>query len=274
MPLQTQGIVLKNKKIQSLYFLLEIDCPPIATLIKPGQFVMLKTYGSQDPLLRRPFSLYKKDLGRYRQKEKRRRFSILYKRVGRGTQKMTELERGERVDLIGPLGNGFTSPAPLSFRNAILIGGGVGIVSLFSLAEALGAGRKLSVFIGGKTKTDILCLKDFKKLNSNIFVATEDGSLGHQGTVIDLFLLKREKLWREGPSPIYSSGPLGMLKGLTKALGSNKFLCEASFEARMACGFGACWGCVIKTKDPRNPYQRVCKEGPIFNLGKIIWEDR
>jgi dihydroorotate dehydrogenase electron transfer subunit len=274
MPLQAQGIVLKNKKIQSLYFLLEIDCPPIAPLIKPGQFVMLKIYGSQDPLLRRPFSLFKKDLGRHRQKEKRERFSILYKKVGRGTQKMTELEKGERVDIIGPLGNGFTSPPPLSFRNAILIGGGVGIVSLFPLAEALEAGRKLSVFIGGKTKTDILCLKDFKKLNSNIFVATEDGSLGHQGTVIDLFLSKREKLWSEGPSPIYSSGPLGMLKGLARALGSKKFLCEASFEARMACGFGACWGCVIKTKDPGTPYQRVCKEGPVFNLGKIIWGNR
>jgi dihydroorotate dehydrogenase electron transfer subunit len=274
MALQAQGVVLKNRKVQSLYFLLEIDCPPIAPLIKPGQFVMLKIYGSQTPLLRRPFSLFKKDLGRHREKEKRGRFSILYKKVGRGTQKMTELEKGERVDIIGPLGNGFTPPTPFSLRNAILIGGGVGIVSLFPLAEALGAGRKLSVLIGGKTKTDILCLKDFEKLNSNIFVATEDGSLGHQGTVIDLFLSKREKLWRQGPSPIYSSGPLGMLKELARALGSKKFLCEASFEARMACGFGACWGCVIKTKDRRTPYQRVCKEGPVFNLGKIIWEDR
>jgi len=274
MPLQARGIVLKNNRIQSLYFLLEIDCPPIATLIKPGQFVMLKIYGSQAPLLRRPFSLFKKDLGRHHEKEKRGRFSILYKKVGRGTQKMTELEKGERVDLIGPLGNGFTPASPSSFRNAILIGGGVGIVSLFPLAEALEAGKKLSVFIGGKAKTDILCIEDFKKLNSNIFVATEDGSLGYRGTVIDLFLSKREKLVREGPSPIYSSGPLGMLKGLARALGSKKFLCEASFEARMACGFGACWGCVIKTKDPKTPYQRVCKEGPVFNLGKIIWEDR
>ena len=186
---------------------------------------------------------------------------------------MSELQKGAEVDLIGPLGNGFTSPSPLSLRNAILIGGGVGIVSLFPLAEALEAGKKLSVFIGGKTKTDILCVKDFKKLDANVFVATEDGTLGHQGTVIDLFLSKREKLWREGPSPIYSSGPLAMLKGLARALGSNKFLCEASFEARMACGFGACWGCVIKTKDPKTPYQRVCKEGPVFNLGEIIWQD-
>ena len=274
MPLQAQGIVLKNKKIQSLYFLLEIDCPPIASLIQPGQFVMLKICGSQDPLLRRPFSLFKKDLGGRRQREKRGRFSILYKKVGRGTDKMTALEKGEKVDIIGPLGNGFASPPLLSFSNAILIGGGVGIVSLFPLAEEFKAGRRLFVFIGGKTKTDILCLQDFKKLDSHIFIATEDGSLGYQGTVIDLFLSKRKKLWREGPSPIYSSGPMRMLRGLTRALGPEKSLCQASFEARMACGFGACWGCVIKTEDPTTPYQRVCKEGPVFNLGKIIWEDQ
>jgi len=274
MPLQAQGIVLRNNKIQSVYFLLEIDCPPIATLIQPGQFVMLKIHGSQTPLLRRPFSLFKKDLVRHRQKQEQGRFSILYKIVGRGTQKMTELAKGAKVDIIGPLGNGFNPPPPLSIRNAILIGGGVGIVSLLPLAEALEAGKKLSVFIGGKTKTDILCVKNFKKLNSNIFVATEDGTLGHRGTVIDLFLSKREKLWRTGPSPIYSSGPLGMLKELARALGSRRFLCEASFEARMGCGFGACWGCVIRTKDPKTPYQRVCKEGPVFNLEKIIWEDR
>ena len=167
MPLQAQGIVLRNNKIQSVYFLLEIDCPPIATLIQPGQFVMLKIHGSQTPLLRRPFSLFKKDLVRHRQKQEQGRFSILYKIVGRGTQKMTELAKGAKVDIIGPLGNGF-NPPPLSIRNAILIGGGVGIVSLFPLAEALEAGKKLSVFIGGKTKTDILCVKNFKKQQNSI----------------------------------------------------------------------------------------------------------
>lgn len=274
MPLQTQGIVLRNRKIQSLYFLLEIECSPIATLIKPGQFVMLKVCNGQAPLLRRPFSLFKKDLGQLRGKGKRGRFSILYKKVGRGTQKMTELGKGKSVDLIGPLGNGFTAPPASSLNKAILIGGGVGIVSLLPLAEAMQAGRNLFVFIGGKTETDILCLKDFKKLNANVFVATEDGSFGHKGTVVDLFLSKQDELWREGPCPIYSSGPIGMLKGLAKALGSKRNWCEASFEARMACGFGACWGCVIKTKDFKNPYQRVCKEGPVFNLGDILWEDR
>ncbi|MGQ9645261.1 MAG: dihydroorotate dehydrogenase electron transfer subunit [Thermodesulfobacteriota bacterium] len=273
MSIQTQGIVLKNKRIQSLYFLLEIECPPIATLIKPGQFVMLKVCDSQTPLLRRPFSLFRKDLKQTHGKENRGWFSILYKVVGRGTQKMTELEEGESIDLIGPLGNGFSASPPFSSNKAILIGGGVGIVPLLPLAEAIQGERSLFVLIGGNTDTDILCLNEFKKLKANVFVATEDGSLGRKGTVIDLLQSKREELWKEGPCPIYSSGPVAMLKALAKALGSKKSLCEASLEARMACGFGACWGCVIKTRDPKIPYQRVCKEGPVFNLGEIIWED-
>lgn len=274
MPLQTHGIVLKNERIQSVYFLLEIDCPPIARIIKPGQFIMLKISSSLDPLLRRPFSLFKNVPGTQLGKKQRGRFSLLYKTVGKGTQKMTEMEKGERVDLIGPLGKGFTFPVPSLSQKAIFIGGGVGIAPLYPLAEALKAGKNLYVFIGGKTKNDILCVEDFRKLNSTIFVATEDGSSGFRGTVIDLFLAKGDHLWGETPYPIYSSGPLGMLKGLARSLGPKKFLCEASFEARMGCGFGACWGCVIKTKDPKSPYQRVCKEGPVFNLSKIRWEEK
>jgi len=274
MPLQTHGVVLRNERVQSLYFLLELDCPSIARIIKPGQFVMLKVSHSQDPLLRRPFSLFKNNPLRQGSEKKGGRLSFLYKTVGKGTQKMTEMEKGEKVDLIGPLGNGFTSSILSPFQKAFLIGGGVGIVSLYPLAEALRAGEKLFVFIGGKTKSDILCIEDFKKLNSNTFVATEDGSLGYHGTVIDLFLSRTEKLWKEAPFPIYSSGPLGMLKKLSKALGPKKYLCQASMEARMGCGFGACWGCVVRTTDPKTPYQRVCKEGPVFNLGEICWEEQ
>jgi dihydroorotate dehydrogenase electron transfer subunit len=274
MPLQTHGVVLRNERVQSLYFLLEMDCPPIARIIKPGQFVMVKISQGQDPLLRRPFSLFKNTPGRPGPKKRGGRLSILYKTIGKGTQKMTEMEKGDRVDLIGPLGNGFAFSSLSTSQKTILIGGGVGIVPLYPLAEALKAGENLFVFMGGKTKNDILCVEDFKKLNSNTFVATEDGSLGYQGTVIDLFLSKIKSLWEKAPTPIYSSGPFGMLKELAKALGPKKFLCEASLEARMGCGFGACWGCVVRTTDIQNPYQRVCKEGPVFNLGKIFWEER
>jgi dihydroorotate dehydrogenase electron transfer subunit len=307
MPVQTNGIVIENKRIKSHYFLLNIHCPPIATKIQPGQFIMLKISEGNSPLLRRPFSVYKSYPNRHPQKRKSGNLFILYKRVGKGTQKMTEFEEGQRVDMIGPLGNGFTLPPLPSSKNIILIGGGVGIASLFPIAERLThstipspafqdgvkkgrsgstlsklrpSGRrvegspssKIQVFIGSKTRNDLICAEDFKKLNLNSFVATEDGSLGFKGTVVDLFLYESKKFSRKSLNYVYSCGPFDMLKELARVLKSNRFLCQVSLEARMACGFGACWGCVVKTRNPKTPYQRVCKEGPVFNLKDIIWE--
>jgi dihydroorotate dehydrogenase electron transfer subunit len=139
------------------------------------------------------------------------------------------------------------------------------------LAEAL-KGRKLFTFIGGKTQHDILCTKDFKIFNSNIFVATEDGSLGTKGTVVDLFLSQRKKFKRDEECYLYACGPVAMLKALAGIAKLKNFTCQASLEARMGCGFGACWGCVVKTNHPKTPYQRVCKEGPVFILKDILWE--
>jgi dihydroorotate dehydrogenase electron transfer subunit len=271
MPLQTDGIVVKNGRIKSFYFLLGIYCPPIANQIKPGQFVMLKVSDDSSPLLRRPFSVYKSYPVSHPEKRKRGHLFILYKKVGKGTRKMTSWKKGQKVNLIGPLGNGFTLPPLPSSTHIILIGGGVGIVSLFPLTEALG-GKKLFVFIGGKTQVDILCMEDFKKFNSNIFVATEDGSLGVQGTVVDLFLSQRKKFKRNEKYSIYACGPVAMLKALAKTVKTKNFICQASLEARMGCGFGACWGCVVKTNHPKTPYQRVCKDGPVFRLEDIVWE--
>jgi dihydroorotate dehydrogenase electron transfer subunit len=269
MTFQITGKVLRNERIRSLYYLLEIYCPPIATETKPGQFVMLKVSEGNAPLLRRPFSLYKSYSMHHREKEKRGRFSILYKNVGKGTQRMTTLSKGQEVDLIGPLGNGFTLPTPSS--NMVLIGGGVGIVSLYALAE-LSRPENLLVLIGGRTRDDILCIEDFKRLNSTVLISTEDGSSGFQGTVIDLFPSHRKKLRSNGSYSLYACGPFEMLRELAKVIERDHFFCEVSLEARMACGFGACWGCVVKIKDPKAPYQRACKEGPVFNIKSIFWE--
>lgn len=271
MAIQTVGIVVKKRRIRSAYFLLEICCPCLTDKIKPGQFIMLKTSNTHFPLLRRPFSIYKCYSTLYPEKKKRGHLSILFKNVGKGTKKMSEFLQGQRVDIIGPLGNGFTLPVFPSSANVILIGGGVGIVSLYPLAKALES-EKLYIFIGGKTQDDILCVEDFKKLSSNIFIATEDGSLGFKGTVIDLFLSLKKKLKKNQSYYIYSCGPVEMLKKLAKRVQYKRFFCQASLESRMGCGFGACWGCVVKTKNAKAPYQRVCKEGPVFNLKDIDWK--
>jgi dihydroorotate dehydrogenase electron transfer subunit len=272
MALQTDGIIVKNERIRPLYSLLTIDCPPIANAIKTGQFIMLKVSDNASPLLRRPFSVYKSYPANHPEKRKRGWLLILYKIVGKGTQKMTEFKKGQKVNLIGPLGNGFSFP-PLPFSTPIvLIGGGIGIVSLYSLAEVLGS-NPLYVLIGGKTKDDILCEEDFKKRDGlKMLIATEDGSLGYKGTVIDLFLTQQKSFKRSSSPYIYSCGPVGMFKELAKAVKSKGAVCQVSLEARMGCGFGACWGCVVKTNDLNTPYQRVCKEGPVFNLQNIVWE--
>ncbi len=271
MPTQTDGVVLGNRRVRSCYFMLEIHCPSIADQIKPGQFVMLKVSDDTSPLLRRPFSVYKSYPPRYSEKRKRGHLFILYKKVGEGTQKMTTLGKGQKVNVIGPLGNGFTLPPHPSSVDCFLIGGGVGIVSLYPLAEAL-KGKKLSVFIGGKTRNDILGLEDFKKLNSRIFTATEDGSLGVQGTVVDLFASEVRRFKKNEQRYIYACGPVPMLRALAKTTKSGRFVGQVSLEARMGCGFGACWGCVVRMKSSKKPFQRVCQEGPVFRIEDVAWE--
>jgi len=271
MPLQADGMVVRNGRIRSPYFMLGICCPQVADQIKPGQFVMLKVSDGTSPLLRRPFSVYKSYPVSHPEKRKRGHLFILYKKVGMGTQRMTTLRKGQKVDLIGPLGDGFALPPLSSSAQCILIGGGVGIVSLYPLAEAL-RGRQLFVFMGGKTRNDILSVADFRKLNSKILVATEDGSLGVRGTVVDLFISQIKKFKKDEKSYIYACGPVPMLRALAGTVKSKNFICQVSLEARMGCGFGACWGCVVRTKHPTIPYQRVCQEGPVFRIEDIVWE--
>jgi len=271
MPLQTDGTVVRNRRIRSCYFMLGLYCPPIADQIKAGQFVMLKASDNTSPLLRRPFSVYKAYSLTHPEKRKRGHLLILYKKVGGGTRRMTTLRKGQKVDLIGPLGNGFALPPLPSSANCVLIGGGVGIVSLYPLAQAL-RGGKLLVLIGGKTRNDILGVEDFRRLNSTILTATENGSLGVRGTVVDLFLSQTRRFKKDEEYYIYACGPVPMLRALAGTVESKKFKCQASLEARMGCGFGACWGCVVKTKHPKIPYQRVCQEGPVFRLEDVVWE--
>lgn len=148
----------------------------------------------------------------------------------------------------------------------------MGIASLYPLAEAIKS-RQLSILVGGRTGDDILRPYDSEKLKQDLLIATEDGSLGFKGTVIDLFLTLRKDLDREENRYLYACGPMQMLKRLSDLTRSKGLITQASLEARMACGFGACWGCVVKTKDPSTPYHRVCKEGPVFDLKEIIWEE-
>ncbi len=247
--------ILSNKKIDSSYYKMTLDAPYIAKTAKPGQFVQVRCSDELDPLLRRPFSIHRvKDL------------EILYEVIGKGTEVLSGRKPGEHIDVLGPLGNGFT----LTKDKTIIVAGGIGVAPLVFLAERLA--KKPIVLIGAKTKNLILCEKDFKDLGTEVHVATDDGSQGHKGFVPEL-LGTRDK--RQG-TRVYACGPNAMLKSVADICKKRKLECEVSLEETMACGIGACLGCavIIKgqgTRDKGQGCKLACKDGPVFDAKDLVW---
>ncbi len=213
----------------------------------PGQFVNLELPGK---FLRRPISVCDWDEGR---------LLLLVKEAGAGTRQLVRLPAGTELDTLSGLGNGFDlSAVP---ENAVLTGGGIGIAPLYGLAKRMiAAGRRPRAVLGFRSKADAFYREEFAALGLEVHIATEDGSLGTRGFVTDVL-----KTLPEGQY-VLACGPTPMLKAVhaLPQLSGGQF----SFEARMACGFGACVGCTIQTKQgPR----RVCKDGPVFQKEDIVW---
>jgi dihydroorotate dehydrogenase electron transfer subunit len=259
--LQVQNKIVTQARLSNEYYKLILESPEIAAYSLPGQFLEIKVSDGIDPFLRRPFSVHRSTESN---------IEILYEVVGKGSRMLSQKKPGEYLDIIGPLGRGFTFREPKTEnRVPILIAGGMGVAPVFFLAEKLVARHWKTplILIGAKTKGHILCVKDFKKLGCTVKVATDDGSEGFKGRVTDLLKVLVStmdyRLWT-----IFACGPKPMLQALTHIAGHYALPAQISLEAHMACGVGACLGCVIKTP---TGYQRVCKDGPVFNAGEIIW---
>jgi dihydroorotate dehydrogenase electron transfer subunit len=218
---------------------------------------------------------------------------ILYKVTGEGTRILSEKKEGEELNLIGPLGNGYQIPDTRYQIPVILVAGGVGIASLLFLAEKIksqvtSSQLPVTVFIGAKTKDQVLCEGDFKNLGCEVKISTEDGSYGHRGLVTEFLktflsafrILPEGALsHRDGPHSafIYACGPKPMLKEVAGIAGKDNIPCQVSLEEHMACGLGACLGCAIKTVTSYQlpvtnfTYKRVCKDGPVFDASEVIW---
>lgn len=227
----------------------------------PGQFIHLKIKNdSYDPLLRRPFSIF--DINK-----KENLLTIVYKVCGRGTKLMTEIKSGEEVDILENLGNGFNLKN--KNKNIVLIGGGMGIAPLYFLAKKLSENNNLRVLLGAQNKEELLFLKNkFSKLDLKLDNATIDGSLGFKGNVVDY--LKSLIKDKQEIDYIYSCGPTAMLKELKKIVVNNDIQAEASLEERMGCGVGVCLSCTVRTI---NGNRRACKEGPVFPLKEVIFDE-
>ncbi len=247
--------IISNKKIAQGHYVLSFKSPKIAKSTKPGQFFNIRVSDSYEPLLRRPFSAHKIGKGK---------IEILYKAVGKATGILSTKKKGDVLDIIGPLGNGF------EIRVAgILVAGGHGVAPLFALAEKLKIqDSRLKVFIGARTKEHVVCDKELRKLGARVCVATEDGSKGYRGLITDLLLKKLRTTDYGIRNTIYACGPKPMLKAVAKIAGKYKLACQISMEEYMGCGTGICMGCTIKTSSGN---KLVCKDGPVFDAREIIW---
>ena len=220
----------------------------VSAVTAPGQFVDIRI---EDYYLRRPISVCDVENGE---------IIIIYKTVGHGTDAMSHMTAGEKLDVLTGLGNGYDLNR--SGEHPLLIGGGVGVPPLYMLAKKLKEQNKeVSVILGFNTAKEVFYETEFKAIGCDVKVTTVDGSYGNKGFVTNAFPLV------ENYTFTYACGPMPMLKAVYNTAVTDG---QYSFEERMGCGFGACMGCSTKTK---NGYKRVCKDGPVFDKEEILWED-
>lgn len=254
----TKGSIVSNRKVKPGYFLMGIRCPSMAKKAKPGQFLTIRCGNATTPLLRRPFGFHRISAAG---------FEILYEIIGKGTRYLAGLKPGDKVDILGPLGNGF--PIRKGDKNFIIIAGGIGVAPLASLAESLARINKAETYaiIGARSEKDLLCEGRFKNIGIKTMIATDDGSCGKRCFATDM--LKNFLEIKKGFRPtIFACGPEPMLKATAHIAKKRGLECYASLEENIACGVGACLGCAIRTK---SGYKLVCKDGPVFDIKEIIW---
>ncbi|GAW66116.1 dihydroorotate dehydrogenase [Geoanaerobacter pelophilus] len=261
---------MSNVELSPNYFRMRMTAPQELLASAPGQFLMLKVTDAIDPLLRRPFGLF--DVGTFTAEYAgcgaQTYCEILYKVVGKGTKLLSALHHGDVVDLLAPLGRGFDlGPAG---EEKVLVGGGVGLAPLYYLAKALvERGEKVRLFAGGRNRDDILCITEFERLGVETYVATDDGTLGESGFVTQVLERHLSKGMR-----IFACGPTPMLDAVAKMSARHEVPCQVSMEAYMACGVGACLGCVMKGANHTEAtpdYRCVCKDGPVFDSFDLQW---
>lgn len=267
---QQSAVIIYNREISPHHFVMSLNCPEIAYLSNPGQFVHVRC-NTESTLLRRPFSIYN-----VCPSKGGKNIEILYKVIGKGTQYLSRLPAGSKLDITGPLGKGYgIGNIDESKKEVVLVSGGTGVASLAYLASRL-SDVSITVLIGARTKNEVLCNKYFEDIGCRVKVATDDGTYGYKGFVTSLFekmLREDKKLKSSRIAAIYACGPRDMMRKVSLISGRNKCACQVSLEEYMPCGVGACRGCVVKIKDSNRKfsYKSVCKDGPVFDAREVVW---
>lgn len=291
---ETVATVVKQEAAGSAAYCITLNCPEIARSARPPQFFSIACHPlreaadrpdanslSSDPLLRRPF-------GFYRIRAEQGEFDAIYQVVGRGTKLLAMLQPGDRVRLLGPIGKDI-NPKDVISRTVLLVGGGVGLPPLFSLAEALKAAGKEPIVIAGARHRDLLispavsrplkrpvagrneaqALESFAALGIDCVIALEDREEGFFTGLVTAPLEEYLKMKYDGGAEIIACGPPPMARAIAKIAAEKSVKCTVIMESRMGCAVGVCQTCVIKTT---GGYKRVCIDGPVFDAKEIVWE--
>jgi dihydroorotate dehydrogenase electron transfer subunit len=267
MPVDVEAKVIRNTRLSSDYNVIALAAPEIAASVAPGQFVMVKPGRGNDPLLRRPFSVFEilRSNGRIEG------LSLLSKRVGVTTRMLLEAVEGDVVSCLGPLGKPFVPVDPPD--EAWMVAGGVGLAPFATLAEALiERGTTTTLFYGARSGAELFYLDWFESRGVRLVLATEDGSSGERGRVT--VPLERELQRAQGNVMVYACGPEPMLEAVAHLSAKYRRTSQVSVERVMGCGMGGCYSCVISVRDQTggHHYVRSCIGGPVFNGADLVWE--
>ncbi len=251
---QITSRVFSVKEVMDGVFMLWLKTPLIAAKAKPGQFVMLQC--GKDNLLRRPLSIHNIN-------ENKTNLAVLFAVIGKGTKWLSQRKPGESIDILGPLGNGYNL-SPES-REILLVGGGIGIAPLPFLAKIASENKCSTTMLAGVKSTACADIENNLPHNTNLIYTSENGLIGVKGLVTILipnYFEKADQVFACGPAPMYRSmAKMPQLKDKPV---------QVSLETRMGCGFGACYGCTIKTKQG---LKQVCKDGPVFEMNDVLWDE-
>ena len=235
-------------------YVLTFSSGRIAESVAPGQFINIRTENGIEPLLRRPFSIYSTEDNLVQ---------IIFNVVGKGTAALMKKRAGETINVLGPLGRPFRFD-DRTFDTAVLLGGGLGVAPLpLASRELHKRGKRVLTLLGARSASMLV-----DRHLTDVHVATDDGSRGYHGTVVDL-AAQTLPPGSEHNTKIFSCGPTPMLRALQSYVLKSGIPCEASLEGAMGCGFGICQGCPVELVDPARKYALMCKEGPVFDLRTI-----
>ena len=262
--IQENAQVIANSPVAPGYYNMALQCGSTVGAAQPGQFVMLSVGTLTTPLLRRPFSIHRL----VPEASGGVRLEILYKVVGEGTDLMAQTPVGATVNILAPLGKGFTIRK--NYRRIYLAAGGIGAAPMTFLLETLhhDPGRyDCHVFLGGRTRDDLLCRETFETLATTVHCTTDDGSEGAQ-----CFLTSplEDETRHRPPDVIMACGPMDMLMCVAGIADRMNIACQLSIESVMACGMGACLGCAVPAAGDGGHYLHACKDGPVFDAHLLL----